>query len=229
MADFSYAPELLLRLGLAVVCGMTLGYERERHGRSAGLRTNLLVCVGSALMTIVSEHFYRIYGGSLDMTLRMDPARIAAQIVVGIGFIGAGVIIKEQGGIRGLTTAATLWLVAGLGMTCGVGMYFIAATTTLIALIALTILKQYERHIPRDYYRVVEVTCDEKENDVLPVLMDFLRTRKLDIKYVNYNHTTDDSTTIYQFSISCKISEDKIVETVKELPRFGFISQVKLT
>ena len=98
--------KLLLRLVLAVFCGFVLGYERERHGRSAGLRTNILVCLGSALMTIVSDNFFQAYSTSTSYTLRMDPARVAAQIVVGIGFIGAGVIIKDKGGIRGLTTAA---------------------------------------------------------------------------------------------------------------------------
>jgi putative Mg2+ transporter-C (MgtC) family protein len=228
LTDNALEIQFLLRLGLAGLCGAVLGYEREVHGRSAGLRTNLLVCVGSALMTIVSENFFLIYGGVSSATLRMDPARVAAQIVVGIGFIGAGVIIKETGGIRGLTTAATLWLVAGVGMACGIGMFFIAAATTLIALIALTLLKKIESNIPRDNYKTIEIVCCEKESNALPILSEFFAAKKLEVQKVSFNHDTRDFSTIYEFSISCRACDQTIIDTTRELTQFGFVSLVKL-
>lgn len=228
MTDFEHELQILLRLGLAALCGSILGFERERHGRSAGLRTNLLVCVGSALMTVVSENFYLVYGGSSSVVLRMDPARVAAQIVVGIGFIGAGVIIKETGGIRGLTTAATLWLVAGVGMACGTGMFFIASATTLIALVALTILKEFEKNIPRDNYRTIEIVCSEKEEKMLPVLSEFLRAKKLDVQNIGFSYDARNCTTTYEFSIRCRWCEETIVETTRELLLFGGVSRVRL-
>ncbi|HEX8960511.1 MAG TPA: MgtC/SapB family protein [Geobacteraceae bacterium] len=229
MTNYALEIQFLFRLGLAGVCGAVLGYEREVHGRSAGLRTNLLVCVGSALMTIVSENFYLIYSGNTSFTLRMDPARVAAQIVVGIGFIGAGVIIKETGGIRGLTTAATLWLVAGVGMACGIGMFSIAAATTLIALIALTLLKRIEKIIPRDNYKVVEIVCSESEESALPTLTEFFKAKKLEMLKVSFNHDTRNFVTTYEFSMSCKSCDEIIIDITRELTRFEFVSQVKVT
>lgn len=229
MTDNALEIQFLLRLGLAGLCGAVLGYEREVHGRSAGLRTNLLVCVGSALMTIVSENFFLVYGGNASATLRMDPARVAAQIVVGIGFIGAGVIIKETGGIRGLTTAATLWLVAGVGMACGSGMFFIAAATTMIALMALTVLKSIEKNIPRDNYKIIEIVCSEKEGSSLPILSEFFAAKKMDIQKVSFDHDTRNFKTIYEFSMSCRSCDETIIDITRELTRFDFVSQVKLT
>ena len=123
-------PEVLLRLALAAVFGAAIGVERELREREAGLRTHLLVSVGSALFTIVSAYGFReflVHGGSV---VRTDPSRIAAQIVTGIGFLGAGAIIRQGLSVRGLTTAATLWVVAAIGMASGAGYYTAAAITT---------------------------------------------------------------------------------------------------
>jgi putative Mg2+ transporter-C (MgtC) family protein len=219
----------LTRLVLAALFGAVLGYERERHGRSAGLRTNLLVSAGSALMTIISLDLFLAYGGSASTTLRMDPARIAAQIVVGIGFIGAGVIIKEKGGIRGLTTAATLWLVAGVGMACGAGMFFVATATTVIALAALTLLARFERSMRRDNYRSIEIVCSEKDVEALPLLAEFLTGRQLEVLHVSYKHDNSDCTTIYDITVSSKEGDGVLVGIMKELARIDFVGQVKLT
>src|SRR2546421_1650788 len=115
--------EVLLRVGLAAALGGVLGLERELREREAGLRTHLVVSVGSALFTLVSAygfHEFLVNGGA---TVRADPTRIAAQIVSGIGFLGAGAIIRQGLSVRGLTTAATLWLVAAIGMASGAGYY----------------------------------------------------------------------------------------------------------
>jgi len=127
----------LLRLSLAAALGGAIGMERELRERQAGLRTHLVVCLGSALFTLVSAYGFReflVSGGSL---VRTDPTRIAAQIVSGIGFLGAGAIIRQGLSVRGLTTAATLWLVAAIGMATGAGYYSAALFTTVGALLTL--------------------------------------------------------------------------------------------
>jgi len=122
--------EMILRLLLATALGAAIGYQRERAGKVAGLRTHTLICVGAALFTIAS-----LYG----FGAATDPARVAAGVVVGIGFLGGGVIIRraEEGIVAGLTTAATIWAVAGIGLTAGSGLYLVSAVTTAIILIIL--------------------------------------------------------------------------------------------
>ena len=127
----------LLRIAVAAGLGGAVGFERELREREAGLRTHLVVCVGSALFTLVSAygfHDFLVSGGNV---VRADPTRIAAQIVSGIGFLGAGAIIRQGLSVRGLTTAATLWLVAAIGMACGAGYYSAAIISTAAALITL--------------------------------------------------------------------------------------------
>jgi putative Mg2+ transporter-C (MgtC) family protein len=127
--------EALLRLALAAILGGLIGVERELREREAGLRTHLLVAVGSALFTIVGAYGFHDFvnaGGSV-----VDPTRIAAQIVTGIGFLGAGAIIRQGFSVRGLTTAATLWVVAAVGLASGAGYYSAAVITTALVLIAL--------------------------------------------------------------------------------------------
>jgi putative Mg2+ transporter-C (MgtC) family protein len=122
-------PDDLVSVVLAVVFGAAVGLEREIRGKSAGLRTNLLICLGAAVFTIISR---QMAAGQQE-----SATRIAAQIVTGVGFLGAGAIIQDRAGVHGLTTAATIWLVASIGMGCGAGLYGLAALATLIALIVL--------------------------------------------------------------------------------------------
>ena len=119
--------ELALRLLLAAALGSAIGYQRERAGKPAGLRTYALIAIGAALFTIVS-----IYGFSAG-----DPSRVAAGVVVGIGFLGAGAIIRREERTAGLTTAATIWAVAGIGLAAGVGLYLVAVIVTAVVLIIL--------------------------------------------------------------------------------------------
>ena len=123
--------EMILRLLLATALGTIIGYQRERAKKPAGLRTHVLICLGAALFTIVS-----IYG----FGVASDPARVAAGVVVGIGFIGAGVILHREGEIvAGLTTAATIWAVAGIGLAAGAGLYLISVVATVLVLAVLLI------------------------------------------------------------------------------------------
>jgi putative Mg2+ transporter-C (MgtC) family protein len=119
------------------VLGGVVGVEREIREREAGLRTHLLVALGSALFTIVSAYGFSSFLASGDAVVRADPTRIAAQIVTGIGFLGAGAIIRQGLSVRGLTTAATLWVVAAIGMAAGAGYYSVALITTAVVIISL--------------------------------------------------------------------------------------------
>lgn len=136
MPDLSWV-EVVVRLAVAAALGGAIGFERELREREAGLRTHLLVSVGAALFTLVSAYAWRDFSFSTSEGIVFDPTRIAAQIVTGIGFLGAGAIIRQGLSIRGLTTAATLWVVAAIGMASGAGYYSAAVIATAVVLVSL--------------------------------------------------------------------------------------------
>jgi putative Mg2+ transporter-C (MgtC) family protein len=129
--------ELTFRIGLAAALGASIGLERELREREAGLRTHLLVALGAALFTIVSAYAWSGWSFSNSSGVVFDPTRIAAQIVTGVGFLGAGAIIRQGLTVRGLTTAATLWAVAAIGMAVGAGFYSAAVITTVVVIVSL--------------------------------------------------------------------------------------------
>src|SRR4051794_28248004 len=137
----------MARLGTAALLGGAIGLERELRDREAGLRTHLLVSVGSALFTIVSAYGFTEFLVNGGAVVRADPTRIAAQVVSGIGFLGAGAIIRQGFSIRGLTTAATLWVVAAIGMASGAGYFSAAGITTVLVLFSLWPLRILAFHV----------------------------------------------------------------------------------
>lgn len=147
--------EQLARLSLAAFLGGLIGIERERLNRAAGLRTHVLVSVGSALFTLISLFAFQGIGPI------NDPARVAAQIVSGIGFLGAGTIMKHGATVRGLTTAATLWVCAGIGMASGAGFYQGAVLSTIITLVSLVSLKRIESRLGDREFTTFELTMDQ--------------------------------------------------------------------
>lgn len=139
-----------LRLAVALALGALIGAERERRDRSspshsAGVRTLALVSLGSALVMIVSAYGFLQFSGRAGV--QVQPAQIAAQVISGIGFLGAGVILLRRDTVRGLTTAATIWLVAGIGLTCGLGFLWEATLATVLALVLLTVIRPVERYL----------------------------------------------------------------------------------
>jgi putative Mg2+ transporter-C (MgtC) family protein len=147
-----YSTEFIIRICIAALLGGVLGFEREIHGRPAGLRTHFLVSMGAAVFMMLSP-----YVAKMEPEIIGDPGRIAAQIVSGIGFLGAGAIVKEGVSIRGLTTAASLWVAAAIGMTTGVGSYKGAIVVSGLALIALELLPHIETIFKKQSYWVLEV------------------------------------------------------------------------
>ncbi len=135
--------EIALRLLLAVFLGGLVGFERESHNRPAGFRTHILVCTGSALIMMVSAYGF---SGQIGEGFEADPGRIAAGVVTGIGFLGAGTILQQRGGlVRGLTTAASIWVVSGVGLAVGIGFYLGAVVATVFVLISLLLLGRVEK------------------------------------------------------------------------------------
>lgn len=131
----------LISIALAVLFGAAIGIEREMRGKSAGLRTNVLICLGAAVFTLISKYITEGQDDSIT--------RIIAQVVTGVGFLGAGAIIQDRRGVSGLTTAATIWLVASIGMACGAKYYYLAAVTTFVAIIVLFVLGYLEKPLQR--------------------------------------------------------------------------------
>jgi putative Mg2+ transporter-C (MgtC) family protein len=134
-------PDDVISIILAAFLGAAIGLERELSGKSAGLRTNLLICLGAAIFTIISKQMDAVTEGSTT--------RIAAQILTGVGFLGAGAVIQDRRGVHGLTTAATIWLVASIGMACGAGFHDLAALSALIVIVVLAGLLKLAKPLAR--------------------------------------------------------------------------------
>ena len=193
LAHFGWTAEAIVDLILAAVCGGLVGLERELRGRQAGFRTNLLVCVGSALVMIVSNHVARTpwpspSGSNVNITI--DPARIAYGVMAGIGFLGAGAILKNNGSIRGLTTAAGLWCVAALGLAAGLGMYVVTVAATLLVLLVLWLLDYFEDLLPATHYRGIGIRCRWEPGAIIRVV-DWLKAFGFHIVDVRFHRTPD--------------------------------------
>jgi len=159
---------VVIKLVLAGILGGLVGLERQMRDKPAGLRTNILICVGSTLFMTISTRVAALLGG--------DPTRIAAQIISGIGFLGAGAVLHSHGFVVGLTTAATIWVVAGIGMALGSGLYGTAVLTTVISIITLTLLSYVEDRMPgpRTYsYALVVTDLNKALSSINQILEEF--------------------------------------------------------
>lgn len=165
-----------VQIMLALLLSGVIGAERQKHGRPAGIRTHMLVCLAATMLTIVSDSYNQGAAGA-DAVLRVDPGRVAAGIVTGIGFLGAGAILRMGDLVRGLTTAAGIWFVAGLGIAIGSGMLLFSGLSTVIALVVLHVVHTFDRHIKVSHYRRLELlgkgTAQQLQQDLEPVLTEF--------------------------------------------------------
>ncbi len=155
--------EMMLRLVAALVAGACIGYERSFHGRAAGLRTHVLVCLASSVLMLVSvyeDSWVRMAG---DAT-RLDPTRLAQGIMTGIGFLGAGVIVKEGLNVRGLTTAASIWITSAIGILAGIGFYFPMVFAVILTLLVLGVFRWIEMRVPTQAYYWFDVKYAREGN-----------------------------------------------------------------
>jgi putative Mg2+ transporter-C (MgtC) family protein len=179
--------DLALKLLVAVVAGGAIGFERQVAGKAAGLRTNILICVGSALLMDLSIHIGEVWGlGPVG-----DPARLAAQVVTGIGFIGAGTIMQARGAITGLTSAATIWVVAAIGLSAGAGFFVEALGTTVTVMLVLAGLGRLEHGMLR-IHRTMNATIRTKPGFPEEKIRELLDAEGLRIvKSQIFDHATD--------------------------------------
>jgi putative Mg2+ transporter-C (MgtC) family protein len=179
--------EMILRLLAALAAGALIGYERSFHGRPAGLRTHVLVCLASALLmlvTVYEDHWVRTPGES-----RLDPTRMAQGIMTGIGFLGAGVIVKEGLNVRGLTTAASIWITAGIGVLAGVGLYLPLAVSVLLTLAVLSVFRWIEMRVPTQAYYYFDVQYAREGNLSEEAMRQLLA--KLGFSVANFSYRLD--------------------------------------
>lgn len=212
---------ILLRLVLASVLGAVIGMERERKNWSAGMRTHMMVCLGAALVIIVSSHgFYDVIGDHITL----DPARVAAQVISGIGFLGAGIIIFQKPGfVRGLTTASGLWTVAAIGLAAGSGMYIAAVSATVIAFTILLILQPIEKRFARQFKQhLIRIAVNQSANPY-EIIDEIMLAAEADINTFSFNRTATGYLIEINFNefdikkISPTLSEIEKNENVEEL------------
>jgi putative Mg2+ transporter-C (MgtC) family protein len=183
----SILPIFLLRGGFAIVCGALIGIERERRGKSAGFRTNILICLGSALYMMVSEFLLTRHAPNM-----LDPTRIAAQVVTGIGFLGAGTIIQSGGTVTGLTTAASIWVVAAIGILVGAGFPLLGLIGTMLVLITLVLLPRVESFfLGACRYETYRVTFDISQVGSRPELATILADFDVDFTKLTMEQTNE--------------------------------------
>jgi len=212
--------EVVLQLLLAAFLGGLVGWERELHEKAAGLRTNLLICVGAALFTQLSAHVSSL--GSLQTPA--DPTRIASQIVSGIGFLGAGAIIQSRAQVTGLTTAATIWIVAAIGMGVGGGAYLEATLATAVVLLALTTLGLLERKTTLGWVRLrVEVTLSD-EPGTLERLKNSMGELGLSVKLRDASR--DPEASERSFSFMTRVSRKTLPDTLDRLLDHPYVRAV---
>jgi putative Mg2+ transporter-C (MgtC) family protein len=215
----------LFKLVLATVLGASIGVERGQHGRPAGLRTHALVCLASTLLIVVSRTGAL---ASLDasvpgnFTFNVDPARMGAGIVTGIGFLGAGAILRiRESLIRGLTTAACIWFVAALGVAIGFDHYILAVAAAVTALVILILLDYVEGAMKRVSYRTVtvDVELDTKE-EIARSCRDLFKKRKMKIQQASYRVNNRKGEAQFTFSLRLSTKRDRLglVSEISALP-----------
>ena len=198
--------EFILRILAAAGMGAVIGLERELRSKEAGIRTHFLVAMGSALFMIISA-----YGFEGVQAGRFDVARIAAQVVTGIGFLGAGVIIFQKNSVHGLTTAAGLWVTAAIGLACGGGMYVLAAVGTLLVLVGLEVL---HFALPQISEKPVMLTFKSDSRDSLLGAIDAIKERKIKIWDYSVSAMEDGG---YKATINVKVRHHNYVKILGDL------------
>ena len=209
--------EFIIRIFVAAILGGMIGLEREYRAKEAGFRTHFLVALGSSLFMILSQYGFDTPLDIIPKT-SFDPSRIASQVVTGIGFIGAGIIIFQKNVIRGLTTAAGLWVTSAIGLTCGAGLYILASTTTILVLLCLEVLNVI---LQRFGTRNISVTFTSgSKNNIKEV---FRRMKKESVEIYSYNMKERTSSDNHKFAVTMELKmrrykyDIRLFEIINEL------------
>lgn len=214
--SFAFIYDILLPCVLALIFGGLIGFQREKAERPAGLRTHTLVCLGSTVFTLIS---YLGFSSLYDV----DPSRIAAGIVTGIGFIGAGVIFRQGPLVKGVTTAASIWVVASIGMALGTKLYYLAALSTIIGFLTLSILKYIEDKVIKLPNYLVRITTSENFTDMNKIIS-LLKKMSINIKSKKYE-LDENNKRIFTINLFSKDSEFP-TRIIEELSKFKEIEKI---
>ncbi len=205
---------MLIRLLVATALGALIGFEREYRAKEAGVRTHLLVALGACLFMILS-----IYGFDFMLDrdhVSFDPSRIASQVLTGIGFIGAGTIILQKQMVRGLTTAAGLWVTAAIGLACGAGMYVIAIVTAVIVLVSLGLINVF---LPYVSQKERNVTFLAEDYDVMTEVLDNLREEKITVLNYEMHKDAEENNGKMLVTIEIRTKRYDTVQAIKSILR----------
>jgi len=208
--------EIIFKLLLGALLGGIIGFERQTHGRPAGFRTQLLVCVACVLIMIISESYF-VQSTVRPEYARIDPTRIAAGAMTGVGFLGAGVILKTGVSIQGLTTAACIWIVSAIGLAIGAGQYVAGITGFVITFISLWFLRLMEIKIPTMAYKYVTVVTDNSGDE--KVITSIFQDSGFKINKMDYDVEITKNEKKYIFTVSSKdgISMKEVIDAVTNL------------
>lgn len=217
--------EFMLRLLAATAMGAAIGLEREYHAKEAGLRTHLLVALGSCLFMILSVYGFDFMLGRDHVSF--DPSRIASQVVTGIGFIGAGTIILQKQVVRGLTTAAGLWVTAAIGLACGNGMYTLALVTTVVVLVSLGLINIYLPYFSQKEHNITFLVGDY---NILTEVLENLRREKIVVLNYEMHKDADENDGMMLVSIEIRMKKyDNYKEINSILKNFEKVELVQIS
>ena len=214
---------VLIRMAISFALGAIIGVERQARRREAGIRTFTLICLGSTLAMLLSIWVPQSYPDFLNG----DPGRIAAQVLTGIGFLGAGAIIQSRGSVSGLTTAACIWVVAVIGLAVGAGMFVAASIVTLLAVFILVLFEQLEKKMAiSGINKILTVDCSTSEPN-LEEMRKKIRSFKLYIVSSSYEYDYENNSSVltYKVSINTKTSYSNLFAGIKSL---GNVSRIKV-
>lgn len=214
-----FISDILIPCFLALIFGGTIGLQREKAERPAGLRTHTLVCLGSTVFTIISYLGFSSLEG-------VDPSRVAAGVITGIGFIGAGVIFRQGPLIKGVTTAASIWIVASIGISLGTKLYYLAALATILGFLTLSILKYIEDRVIKLPNYVVRITVLEKCKEINTILS-LLGEMSAIIKSKKYELDDENNYRIFTINLFSKDSEFSNL-VIKKLSKFKEIKKITI-
>ena len=216
LAEFSFDLSLfifdiIIPCALAVIFGGLIGLQRERHERPAGLRTHALVCLGATVFTLVSYLGFSSSAG-------FDSTRIAAGVVTGIGFIGAGVIFRQGILVKGVTTAASIWIVAAIGLALGTKLYYLSIISAILGFLILSFLKSFEYRIIRTPNYRIKITAS-KDFDDIGKIIGMIKDFSLDIKSKKYEFEPDSNTKMYSYNIHSRVPDlsQKIIDRISKI------------
>jgi putative Mg2+ transporter-C (MgtC) family protein len=212
--------EVLLRLVVSMIIGGAVGFERETGNRPAGFRTHTLVCMGACIVMLTSEYVFETYEGLTSF----DPTRMGAQVISGIGFLGAGTILKTGFSVKGLTTAASLWVVACIGLAIGVGFYYGAVAMAVLVYVTLILLKKVDKFIYTDLGRItVKLTMQNRPGQI-GLITQMMGKHGIQIKDIKLQNS-DDLIAIAEFLIQLPPTMTRKA-LVMELAQIDGVSQV---